>query len=312
MSLGCLHDPSGSVEVTHDGRELLTYVYAPRDAQVESPRPYVHPVRTLAGRLLTVHRPHDHVWHKGLAWSLPHVGPDNFWGGPTYTHGEGYVQRDNNGAMRHRHLTELTADDDEVRIRHELAWTTQAGRHVVDEDRALTMTVDPAHHAWAMRFDTAMTNVSGATIMIGSPTTAGRENAGYGGLFWRGPRAFTGGTVLSPDGSGGDELRGRRSPWMGFTGRHDGVTASSTVIVVDAVTNPRHPPQWFVRSEAFAGLCPAPFFSAELPFEAGATLRFSYAYVVADGEADEHRAAALAMAGMRLLAATAKGSVDGR
>ncbi|WP_116953137.1 DUF6807 domain-containing protein [Jiangella endophytica] len=302
MSLGCRHDLSGSAEVTHDGRELLTYVYAPGDAQVESPRPYVHPLRTLAGHLVTVHRPHDHVWHKGLAWSLPHVGPDNFWGGPTYTHGEGYVQRDNNGAMRHRRLTELTAEDDRVRIRHDLAWRTQAGRQLVDEDRALTVVVDGARDAWVLRFDTAMTNVSGSTIMIGSPTTAGRENAGYGGLFWRGPRSFTGGVVLSPGGPGGDELRGRRSPWLGFTGAHDGVSAASTVIAVDAVANPRHPPRWFVRSEGFAGLCPAPFFSEELPFEAGATLRFAYAYIVADGASDQHRAADLAALGAGLLA----------
>ncbi len=47
-------------------------------------------------------------------------------------------------------------------------------------------------------------------IPIGSPTTRGRENAGYGGLFWRGPRSFTGGSVLAPGVAGGDELRGIR------------------------------------------------------------------------------------------------------
>jgi hypothetical protein len=297
MRLGCTHDLSGSVSVTFGGRELLTYVYAPRDAQVESPRPYVHPMRTLAGHLVTVYRPHDHVWHKGLSWSLPHMGPDNFWGGPTYAHGPGYVQRDNNGSMQHRSLRELSADGDRVRVRHDLAWRTQGGRHLVDEDRALTVTVSAGDGAWVLRFDTAMTNVSGATIMIGSPTTAGRENAGYGGLFWRGPRSFTGGVVLSPDGPGGDELRGVRAPWMGFTGRHDEVDASSTLVAVDSPSNPRHPPQWFVRSEHFGGLCPAPFFSEELPFAAGETLRFSYAYVIADGAADADRLAALGAAG---------------
>ena len=68
-------------------------------------------------------------------------------------------------------------------------------------------------------FETAMTNVSGATLDIGSPTTKGRENAGYGGLFWRGPRAFTGGTILWPGHAGGEEARGTRAEWMGFTGR---------------------------------------------------------------------------------------------
>jgi hypothetical protein len=39
--------------------------------------------------------------------------------------------------------------------------------------------------------------------------------AGYGGLFWRGPRSFTG-TVVTPGGTGGtggDELMGSRGAW---------------------------------------------------------------------------------------------------
>ncbi|WP_026876609.1 PmoA family protein [Jiangella gansuensis] len=302
MTFGCVHDVGISVHVTYDGAELLDYVYRPDNPQRESPRPYAHPIRTLAGELVTVLRPHDHVWHKGLAWSLPHMGHDNFWGGRTYSHADGgYVQRDNNGAMVHERLTALDALPDRVRIRHDLAWITQPGRRIVEEDRAVTVTVAPEQGAWTLRFDTAMTNVTDATIMIGSPTTAGRDNAGYGGLFWRGPRSFTGGTVLAPGVAGGDELRGQRAPWMGFTGKHDGTGAASTVVIVDHTDNPAHPPQWFVRTEAFAAVCPAPFFSEELPFEAGRTLRFSYAVVIADDGADPDRAAALANLGTRAL-----------
>src|SRR3954464_270401 len=71
-----------SLRVTWRGRELFRYVYRAREAQVESPRPYLHPIRTLGGRLVSVYRPHDHVWHKGLSVALPNAGPDNFWGGP--------------------------------------------------------------------------------------------------------------------------------------------------------------------------------------------------------------------------------------
>ena len=75
--------------------------------QLESPRPYLHPVRTRGGDLVTAFRPHDHVWHKGIAWSLPVVGEHNFWGGPTYVHGQGYVQLENDGSMDHVALTDL-------------------------------------------------------------------------------------------------------------------------------------------------------------------------------------------------------------
>ena len=152
-------------------------------------------------------------------------------------------------------------------------------------------------------FETAMTNVSGDTVQIGSPTTAGRPNAGYGGLFWRGPRSFTNGTILAPQGKGGDELRGQRAPWTGFTGKHDNTNTASTQIVADATDNVRHPPEWFVRSEDFAAVCPAPFFAEELPFTAGETLRLKYAVLVADGLSDDGRARVLAAQAHKALAA---------
>ena len=57
--------------------------------------------------MVSLFRPHDHVWHKGIAWSLPHVGEHNFWGGPTYVHGSFYVQLENNGSAVHRAMTGL-------------------------------------------------------------------------------------------------------------------------------------------------------------------------------------------------------------
>lgn len=308
-ALRALHDVGRAVDVVLGDVTLARYVYVPDDVQLESPRPYVHPLRTRTGALVSEFRPHDHVWHKGVAWSLPVVGDENFWGGPTYVGGDtghGYAQLDNDGSMDHQALTRLdvatTPAGERVDLEHALAWHTQVGEHVVDERRALTVAV-PADHddAWVLGFTTTMTNVSDRDLPIGSPTTRGRENAGYGGLFWRGPRSFTGGTLLAPGRAGGDELRGERAPWMGLTGRLDGSGDAATVVMVDGRANPVHPPQWFARSQMFACLCPAPFFSEEVAFDAGATLTFTYAVVVADGAGDPDRAAVLAALGQGML-----------
>ena len=91
-----------SVTVMAGDVDLFTYTYGPDTPTRESPKPYLHPVNTLIGDAVTLYRPHDHVWHKGIAWSLPHVGEHNFCGGPTYVHGSFYVQLDNNGSAAHR------------------------------------------------------------------------------------------------------------------------------------------------------------------------------------------------------------------
>lgn len=309
--LHLVHEHGRSLRVSYGATELLRYVYRPWDPQLESPRPYFHPVRTLGGDVVTLYRPHDHVWHKGIALSLPNVataaGTQNFWGGTTYLQGQGYAQLDNDGSMRHTGFTTLRAEPDGVGVGERLSWVTQAGETWFDERRAFTVTLltDASDvrtpTAWILTFGTQITNVSGTRIVIGSPTTEGRDNAGYGGLFWRGPRSFTGGTAYVPGTAGGDDLMGVRAPWLAFTGRHDGHGRDSTLVFVDAPDNPGHPTQWFVRSQMFACLCPAPFFSTEVPVAPEATLTLRYAVVIVDGDPGLDGAEKLAGAGLDAL-----------
>ena len=297
-ALRAVHDEGRSVSVLDGDVELFSYTYVPDSPQLESPKPYLHPLRTRAGHLVSLYRPHDHVWHKGIAWALPVVGDENFWGGPTYVHGQFYVQLPNNGVQGHRGTLDVVADEDGVSLAHELEWVTEAGALLIREERRLAASV-LAENAWSLTFESRMSNVSGAPIAIGSPTTRGRENAGYGGLFWRGPRSFTGGTLVAPGASGsGGDLRGQRFEWMGFVGKHDHVDATSLVLMVDDSANPHHPPQWFARSEEFAALNPAPFFSEEVVIAPGETVVFRYAVGIADAEGQDAAALADALRGV--------------
>jgi hypothetical protein len=270
-----------------DGAELFRYVYEPPEVEWESPRPYLHPLRTLGGDLVSLYRPHDHVWHKGITWALPNVGPANFWGGGTYVRDRGYVDLPNTGRMRHDWFGAVDAVDDERGVIDEhLTWITRQGETWIDEHRGLAVAVWPDADAWTLSFETTMRNISGAAIPIGSPTTEGRENAGYGGLFWRGPRSFTGGRVVTPGGEGGDEYMGRRAPWVAFVGTHDGTARTSSLLFADDPANPRSPTKWFVRSEPFACVCPAPFFDEVYRLENEASVSFRYDVVIVDGALD--------------------------
>jgi Methane oxygenase PmoA len=281
-----------------EGRELFRYVHRPGDPQLESPRPYFHPVRTLRGDIVTGYRPSDHVWHKGIALSLPHVGAENFWGGPTFRAGR-YIQLPNDGAMVHEDFAGVAWKPGDgrrgiVRLTERLRWVTESGEVPVTERRRMAAAVWPDDDAWVLGFETTLTNARGGDIVFGSPTTEGRPNAGYGGLFWRGPGSFTGGTVVTTAGLGGDELMGSRGPWLGFAGRPDGHGAGSTLVFRDAPANFSHPSQWFVRSTPFAAVCPAPFFDTTHTLAAGDALTLRYDIVVAAGELGPAQCAALA------------------
>ncbi len=282
VGLQLVHEDGRSLRMTWNGAELVRYVYAPWDPQRESPRPYFHPLRTLGGDLVSLYRPHDHVWHKGIAWSLCNVGNENFWGGTTYTRDRGYHQLDNDGGMWHRGFDRLGVHDGVLRFDEQLVWITEHGDELIRELRRVGVTTLPDEQAWLLSFETSMRNISGRPIPIGSPTTEGRENAGYSGLFWRGPRSFSGGRVMTPAGEGSDELMGSRHAWMAYAGEHDGHGRGSTLVFRDDPGNFSFPSQWFVRTDMYACLCPAPFFSEEYELAEDATLTLRYDVGLAD------------------------------
>jgi hypothetical protein len=289
-----------------DGTSVAEYIYRPDGPREQSPRPYFDGLRTRRGLLVSESQPEDHPWHRGLSWALPVINDENFWGGPTYLRGRGYVQLSNNGEQRHGGFGE-EATSSPASFTETLHWYTEAGLHILDERRTISVSASEPD-SWVLTFSTALTNVAEIALSFGSPTTRGRPNGGYGGLFWRGPQQFRDAVVISPLGTGNDDMRGQRAPWMGMSGYTEGgansdtEAAGVTVVVVDGENNLRTPPEWFARTEEYPCLCPAPFFSTEYTLDVGSELRLDYAVVIADGVSDPERGAALADLGRMTLA----------
>jgi hypothetical protein len=265
-------------------RELAEYVFRPTEPQLESPRPYAL-LRTRTGEPVTAYRPGDHVWHKGLSLALPVVGPHNFWGGPTYVRGEGYVQLPNNGAQVHRSFDAGPAGT----VVEHLDWIAEQGDDVLRERRTLSARLLD-DDTWALSWHSRLENVAGAALAFGSPTTKGRPDAGYAGIFWRGPESFTGGSIDAPDGTVGDAARGEPAPWLAFVppGRDAGVLMADAALAA--------PAPWFARSAEYAGLNPAPFFHAETSVAPGDSIVLAAVVVV--GPADVAARAASVVPGL--------------
>lgn len=262
-----IDDGNGRMVLRDGDRTLAEYVYAPNDPVQESPRPYAL-LSTRGGVEVTAYRPDDHVWHKGLSLALPVVGPHNFWGGPTYVHGAGYVPLANNGAQVHRSFRDRFMSDASVAaVAETLDWVAADGSDVLAEERFVTARVID-DLTWALSWRSRLRNVSGAPLAFGSPTTKGRPNAGYAGIFWRGPVDFAGGRILGPEGDAGEAARRARAPWAAFVAP-DGAAG---ILILDASPESGGAPAWFARSEEYAGLGPAPFFAEETMLGAGETI----------------------------------------
>ncbi|MFB8025421.1 MULTISPECIES: PmoA family protein [unclassified Streptomyces] len=293
------HGEHLAVTAAESGVELLRYVYRAEDPW-EAPKPYIHPLRTLSGRVVTGYRPNDHRWHKGLQMTASHLSGANLWGGNSYVHGEGYLALPERvGSMAHAGFDEVSVRDDGVRFTERLTWHPRSGALWADETRRIEVhDVDVPAGSWALTWSSAITNRRAEPLRFGSPTTHGRPDAGYTGLFWRGPRAFRDGRIIAPHAEG-PELMGQQAPWLAYGGEHDETDGHATLVFVHAPENDHagvrgeHPAHWFVRNSSFAAVAPSLAFHDELVLGPGATLTRRYRVVVADGAWGRDRIAAV-------------------
>jgi hypothetical protein len=270
------------VRVAYGDHPLFTYEYAGDVNPAEAPKPYVHPLHSLRGDVITAFRPTDHPWHHGMAMTSAHLSGQNYWGGPTFVRDKGYQALENHGRQDHSTFESVWKREAQAGFAEKLQWLNHDGALWLAERREVTVDrVDPAAGFWTLSLSFSLHNVSGGMLEFGSPTTQGREQAGYGGLFWRGPRSFTGGTVLSE--AGDEDMMGRRSRWIAFVGRHDGSTNVTTVAFADDPANPRHPTQWFVRTTPYACISAAFMFDQVLQLAADGRLDLRYRMLIADG-----------------------------
>ncbi|MCX5394489.1 PmoA family protein [Streptomyces sp. NPDC006482] len=264
------------------GRTVARYTTRPALALDHAPRPYLHPVTTLAGRVVTETVPEDHPHHLGAGVAVPDVAGHNFWGGRTFVRDLGSVELDNHGVQRHDGF-KLCDPDGFV---EELTWWAGDDR-LLREHRTVAATA-LTDSAWALDLTFSLANVSGRDLSIGSPATNGRPGAAYGGFFWRAPKEATAPVVFGADsGADGEEaVHGARSEWVALAGEH------WTLVFAGATETTRRDP-WFVRAAEYPGVGSSLAHEGRLAVAAGETFVRRVVTVVADGRLDRSGAAAL-------------------
>ena len=102
---------------------MFRYIYEPDMPQAESPKPFFHPVNTLAGDLVTNYRPHDHVWHKGIQMTIAHLDGQNFWGGAATVTGRATCSCPTTAASAMDGWDSIEIADERFAAREKLSWT---------------------------------------------------------------------------------------------------------------------------------------------------------------------------------------------
>lgn len=261
-------------DVTVDGR--WTYRWADHE------RPFVHPVTTPAGHVLTRDAPADHPWHHGLWFTFKFVNGDNYW-----------EEMAPYGVLRHDERPTVTGiEGGGTEVKGSLRWTApDQVTTVLTEQRtwrSVPIDTHEGHGAYAIDLDTTLT----PTIDVRLDRTEYTTWGGYGGLTLRGPTDLIDTRLLLADGSTHDRLVGVSSPWCDLSGMASAETAPGPagLALFDHPENPRFPTPFYASTYdgygegAWTNFCNAAFlFHDGMDLVAGEYLRLRHRALVHDG-----------------------------
>ena len=250
---------------------LWTYVWGARR------RPFVHPLRTPSGDVLTRDAPDDHPWHHGLWFTIKYVDGDNFW--------EEYGDY---GVLRHDGPPSVaTGADGRTTLAGELDWIRPDRTTVALREHRRLEHVPLGDGAYALDVATRLAPAADCVLDRTPYTTWG----GYGGLTLRGRADWHDTRLLLADGVAAATARGERAPWCDLSGPVGPDGAPAGVLVLDHPANPRHPTPWYASTradtygdEGWSNFCNAALLWHEpLAVAADRPLELRYRVVVHDG-----------------------------
>jgi hypothetical protein len=274
------------------GTEVARWVHQPELEPFVSPKPYLHPVRTLKGTHVTDAAPGDHRWHLGVFVALADVTAagesTNFWGGRTYRAADGYQPRDDHGTiLQAQSVSEWDS------IEADLEWRDRHDRLVLRERRALSVTA--IRDAWVLDLRFELRNPGPEPVSLGSPGTHGRPNAGYGGFFWRLPASAAPIEVWTASESGEAGVHGKPAPWLALTADSGAPSCGYTLVFLPGDAGAAADP-WFVRVADYPGVGSALAYTRPVELAPGAALSRSFRVLVADDRRTHEEVAALVAA----------------
>jgi hypothetical protein len=234
------------------------------------PKPCVHPLRTAKGHQLSGFEMSDHIWHRGLWFTIKFIRETNFW-----------EEQSPFGIQvsKAQPICELISAD-AMRTTHLLDWTSDATGVVFNEKRTLTFHL-PASGVGAIDWTSQLHATQDLTLDRTPFTTWG----GYGGMSFRASRELHDSSFLLPNGETVTALTGQRHDWVVLQSSVDeGPGERVSVGMIDHPANPRGQSPWYCKcAQGFTFMNAAFLFHEPMTLRRGETLRFCYQILYRDG-----------------------------
>lgn len=274
--------------------ERLVYRYI-----TDHHKPFIHPLRTARGTVLTALEPDDHPWHRGVWFAWKFLNGINFWEETDHDGKDmaAYGADTHYGRSAFAGIDEVTWQPDVTRLVTRYTYREAGGKDLLNEKRSLTVGFLPDGCCaidWDMVFTAGEEPVRFDRTVICPETPWG----GYAGLSFRAAQSWRDVHGLDSEGRRDGEIEHQRARWVQVSGRAEG-DAPGSVAMFDHPENPRHPSHWrYIDDPGFTYINPSLVLAEPFDLAPGATLRLRYRLLALDtpldGAALDERHAAFA------------------
>jgi hypothetical protein len=279
---------SDRISVEIDGKPFTEFFVS---ADVN--KPYLHPLRSASGKIVTRHFPmdtvegerRDHPHHRGLWFTHGDVNGYDFWAN------EGSQKGPKKGRVLLKKIVDLKDGKNSGTIVATFDWLDPQGKPIVVETRKMVFYSEPSLRT--TDFDINLTAVPKVTF---GDTKEGTFAIRLASSLEEDPTGAPEspkrtGTMRSAAGAKTEkQVWGKRSPWVDYFGEVEGEKLG--VAILDHPGNPHHPTYWHARGY---GLFAAnPFGTSDfendkskdgsLTLEAGQSVRFRYRVIIHPGD----------------------------
>ena len=248
----------------------------------EQDKPYFHPLRTPKGYNLTLERPKDHPWHRGLWFSWKDINGVNYW-----------EEDPDKGVAEGRSIVKSVSIDKyknfSAKITLHIAYE-EKGIALIEEERVVEIGSPQNTEDYTIKFHQRFEILEDIRLYLEKPAKhGGVEWGGYAGLSFRASDSLEDHQFTTSSGwVNNDDITGygEKERWMDMTAKVMGSEDYVGLTIFDSPDNPRFPSPyyvWFAKGE-HAFFTPSILFDGPMDLNKGESLLLNYLVLVHDGK----------------------------
>lgn len=267
MSLTVDTSGPGRISVRSDSGPVFTYNCGP-----DLWKPYLHPIYSPSGALLTADAPAHAPGHRGVFFGWADVNGVDFWNeGRASELPQGRITTDGN-------TVEIEHEDDRINLHARHLWQKPGGETLLEERRTLSALI-PEEEGWQVLDWKSEFHAPAEEVTLGNVQKAM-------GLSYCASEDLAGGRFMNSRQQEDKATNGRAAEWCDFYGPDRTGPHSGGLAIMAWRRNPHPRPEFFTAPEPLGFMSAAFAYRAPFSIPAGETVRLLYRIVLHDGPGD--------------------------